>query len=106
MLFSLALIMIMGFSLSGIFNRLHLPGLLGMILTGIVLGPFTLNLISEDILNISTELRQIALIIILTRAGLAIDIKDLKKWEDQQCSCALCLPLSKFWQSCASHPYS
>lgn len=79
MLLSLALIMIMGFSLSGIFNRIHLPGLLGMILTGIILGPFTLNFISEDILNISTELRQIALIIILTRAGLAIDIKDLKK---------------------------
>jgi len=69
----------MGFSLSGIFNRLKLPGLLGMILTGIVLGPYVLNLISEDILNISAELRQIALIIILTRAGLAIDIADLKK---------------------------
>ena len=69
----------MGFSLSGIFNRLKLPGLLGMILTGIVLGPYVLNLISEDILNISADLRQIALIIILTRAGLAIDIADLKK---------------------------
>lgn len=79
MLLSLSLILIMGFSLSGIFNRLKLPGLLGMILTGIVLGPYVLNLISEDILNISAELRQIALIIILTRAGLAIDIADLKK---------------------------
>lgn len=79
MLFSLSLILIVGFSLSGIFNRLRLPGLLGMILTGIILGPYALNLISPDILDISSDLREIALIIILTRAGLNIDIKDLKK---------------------------
>ena len=79
MLFSLSLILILGFSLSGIFNRLKLPGLLGMILTGIILGPYALNLISPDILDISSDLREIALIIILTRAGLNIDIKDLKK---------------------------
>lgn len=79
MLFSLSLILIIGFSLSGIFKRLNLPGLLGMILTGIILGPYTLNLISEDILNISSELRQIALIVILMRAGLTVDINDLKK---------------------------
>ena len=79
MLFSLSLILILGFSLSGIFNRLRLPGLLGMILTGIILGPYVLNLISPDILDISSDLREIALIIILTRAGLNIDIKDLKK---------------------------
>ena len=79
MLFSLSLILILGFSLSGIFNRLKLPGLLGMILTGIILGPYALNLISPDILDISSDLREIALIIILTRAGLNIDIKDLKR---------------------------
>ena len=79
MLLSLSLIMIVGFSLSGILGKLRLPGLLGMILTGIALGPYALDLISDDILNISAELRQIALIIILTRAGLAIDIKDLKR---------------------------
>ncbi|WP_313568708.1 cation:proton antiporter [Acetoanaerobium noterae] len=79
MLFSLSMILILGFSLSGIFNRLRLPGLLGMILTGIILGPYALNLISPDILDISSDLREIALIIILTRAGLNIDIKDLKK---------------------------
>ncbi len=79
MLLSLSLIIIVGFSLSGILGKLRLPGLLGMILTGIALGPYALNLISDDILNISAELRQIALIIILTRAGLAIDIKDLKR---------------------------
>ena len=79
MLFSLSLILIIGFSLSGIFKYFKLPGLLGMILTGIILGPYTLNLISKDILNISSELRQIALIVILMRAGLTVDINDLKK---------------------------
>ncbi|MFT9494454.1 cation:proton antiporter [Anaerosolibacter sp.] len=79
MLFSLALILIIGFSLSGILNRLRIPGLLGMILTGIILGPYALNLISPDILHVSADLREIALIVILTRAGLSIDINDLKK---------------------------
>lgn len=79
MLLSLALIMIIGFGLSGIFTRLRLPGFLGMIITGIVLGPNILNLISSDILNISKDLREIALIVILTRAGLSIDLKDLRR---------------------------
>jgi len=79
MLLSLALILMTGFSLSGIFNRLRIPGLLGMILTGMVLGPYALDLISTDILNISIELRQISLIVILTRAGLSIDLEDLRR---------------------------
>lgn len=79
MLLSLALILIIGFSLGGIFNRFKLPSLLGMILTGILIGPYTLDLISDDILNISADLREIALIVILMRAGLTIDLKDLKK---------------------------
>lgn len=79
MLLSLALIIIIGFALSGIFKYFKLPGLLGMIITGIILGPYALNLISEDILNISSELRKIALIVILMRAGLTIDLNDLKK---------------------------
>ncbi|MBU3197080.1 cation:proton antiporter [Clostridium algidicarnis] len=79
MLFSLALILIIGFTLSGILNRLRLPGILGMLITGVILGPFVLNLISPDILNISKDLRQIALIVILSRAGLSLDVKDLKK---------------------------
>ena len=78
MLFSLTLILIIGFSLSGIFQKLKLPGFLGMLITGIILGPYVLNLISPDILNISADLREIALIVILIRAGLALDIKDLK----------------------------
>jgi NhaP-type Na+/H+ or K+/H+ antiporter len=79
MLFSLSLIIIIGFVLSGILNKLKIPGLLGMILTGILLGPYVLNLITPDILNISSDLREIALIVILTRAGLSIDINDLKR---------------------------
>ncbi|MHB1151169.1 MAG: cation:proton antiporter [Eubacteriales bacterium] len=79
MLISLALILICGFTLSGIFQKLHLPGLLGMIITGIILGPFVLNLIDSNILAVSADLREIALIIILVRAGLSLDIRDLKK---------------------------
>lgn len=79
MLFSLALIVIIGFSLSGIFIKLKLPGLLGMILTGVLLGPHVLNMISPEILTLSSDLREIALIVILIRAGLSIDLKDLKR---------------------------
>lgn len=79
MLFSLSLILIIGFSLSGILNRFRIPGLIGLIFTGIILGPHGLNLISSDILNISKDLREIALIVILLRAGLSLDLKDLKK---------------------------
>lgn len=79
MLISVALILIFGFILSGIFNKIHIPGLLGMLVAGIVLGPHVLNLIDPSILQISADLREIALIVILVRAGLSLDIKDLKK---------------------------
>lgn len=79
MLFSLALIFLCGLILGSIFNRLKLPSLLGMLITGILLGPYSLNLLSPNLLNISVDLRQIALIIILTRAGLALDFSDLLK---------------------------
>lgn len=79
MLTSIALIILVGLSLAFIFGKLKLPRLIGMILTGIILGPYMLNVLDPTILNISSELRQIALVIILTRAGLALDIKDLKK---------------------------
>ena len=79
MLFSLSLIMIIGFTLSGIFNRIKIPGIIAMIITGIVLGPYVLDYISEDILNISPDLREIALIVILLKAGLTLDLEDLKK---------------------------
>lgn len=79
MLLSLALIFLCGLALGGIFWKLHLPQLLGMLLTGILLGPYVLNLLDSSILGISADLRQIALIIILTRAGLNLDLEDLKK---------------------------
>lgn len=79
MLTSLALIFLMGMSLGLIFKKLKLPSLLGMLITGIVLGPYALNFLDDSILSISADLRQLALIIILTRAGLALDMKDLLK---------------------------
>lgn len=79
MLFSLALILVCGLTFGGIMQKLKLPSLLGMIITGVVLGPYVFNLILPDILNISADLREIALIVILTRAGLALDLEDLKK---------------------------
>lgn len=79
MLLSIALILIVGMSMGWICRKIKLPSLLGMLLTGIVLGPYVLNLIDAGILNISAELRKIALIIILTRAGLGLDVSGLKK---------------------------
>lgn len=79
MLFSIALILVYGMFLGWICKKLHLPSLLGMIITGIILGPYALNLIDESIISISSDLRRIALIIILMRAGLSLNISDLKK---------------------------
>ena len=79
MLLSIALILIVGMLLGWICKKVHLPSLLGMIVTGIILGPFALDWIDGSILGISPELRKIALIIILARAGLSLDIYDLKK---------------------------
>ena len=79
MLLSLALVFLCGMTLGKLFEMLKLPRLLGMIITGIILGPYALNMLDGSILNISAELRQIALIIILTRAGLNLDVDDLKK---------------------------
>ena len=79
MLTSIALILLSGLFFSFIFTKMKLPGLLGMILVGIALGPHAMNLIDTSILNISADLRQIALVIILTRAGLSLNITDLKK---------------------------
>ena len=79
MLLSVSLILIVGMSMGWICQKVKLPSLLGMLLTGIVLGPYVLNLLDESILGISPELRKIALIIILTRAGLGLDVSGLKK---------------------------
>lgn len=79
MLTSLSLVFLLGMLLSQAFQKIRLPGLLGMLLTGMILGPYALNMLDGSILGISADLRQIALIIILTRAGLSLDIQDLKK---------------------------
>lgn len=79
MLTSLAYIFLSGLILGHFFSKLRLPALLGMLVTGIIMGPFALDLIAPSLLSVSTELRQAALVVILLRAGLALDIHDLKK---------------------------
>jgi len=79
MLLSLGLIFTIGLVLGEIFGKVKLPRFVGMIVTGILLGPFVFNLISVEILNVSTELRTIALVVILLRAGLSLDVSDLKQ---------------------------
>ena len=79
MLTSLALIFLVGLSLAVIFGKLKLPRLIGMLLTGILLGPFVLDFFDPQILGISAELRKMALVIILIKAGLSLNFSDLKK---------------------------
>ena len=79
MLTSIAIILLFGLLVGWIFSKVKLPSLLGMIIVGIVLSPHCLNLVDDSILTISGDLRQIALVIILTRAGLSLNFSDLKK---------------------------
>ena len=79
MLNSLALIFLAGLSLAAICQRIKLPRIIGMLMTSIILGPFVLNLLDPSILGISSDLRQMALVIILIKAGLSLNISDLKK---------------------------
>ena len=79
MLFSLALIFLVGLSAAAIFQLIGLPRIIGMLATGIVIGPYVLDLLDPSVLGISSELRQIALIIILIKAGLSLNLSDLKK---------------------------
>lgn len=79
MLTSIAIIFLMGLLLGKIFNVFKLPSLLGYILTGVIISPYALNIVDESLLNIASQIRQIALVVILTRAGLSLNIKELKK---------------------------
>jgi NhaP-type Na+/H+ or K+/H+ antiporter len=79
MITSIGLMLILGLATNALFNRMKLPGLLGMLLLGIVLGPYALNWLSPGLLAISAELRKFALIVILLRAGLGISKTELKK---------------------------
>ena len=79
MLASLSLIFIVGLAMGAICQKLKLPRIIGILVTGIVLGQYVLDLLDPSILSISAELRKLALIIILLKAGLSLDLKDLKK---------------------------
>lgn len=79
MLTSLALIFLSGLLLASVFEKLKLPRIIGMLLAGILLGPYVLNLLDDSVLSISSDLRQMALIIILIKAGLSLNLSDLKK---------------------------
>lgn len=79
MLKIIALIMLIGMSSGWVCRKVKLPGLLGMLFTGIILGPYVLNLLDSSILLVSADIRKIALVIILTRAGLTLNLEDLKK---------------------------
>ena len=79
MLTSLALIFLLGLALAALCQRLHLPRILGMLATGILLGPCALNVLDGSILSISADLRKLALVIILIKAGLSLDLNDLKR---------------------------
>ena len=79
MLLSLAIVFLVGLSVSAIVQQLKLPRIIGMLAVGIITGPYVLDLLDPSILGISSELRQIALIIILIKAGLSLDLSDLKK---------------------------
>lgn len=79
MLTSLALVFLIGLTLASVCQRINLPRIIGMLITGVLIGPHVLNLLDESILGISTDLRQMALVIILIKAGLSLNIEDLKK---------------------------
>ncbi len=79
MLASLSLIFLVGLTMGAICQKLKMPRIIGMLVTGIVLGPYVLDFLDPSILSISSELRKLALIIILLKAGLSLDLKDLKK---------------------------
>lgn len=79
MLISIAVILMSGLLLGTLCKKMRIPGLFGMIIAGIIIGPYCANLIDDSILNISAEIRRIALIIILIRAGLKLNLEDLKK---------------------------
>ena len=79
MLTSLALVFLIGLAMAALCQQLHLPRIIGMLLTGILLGPYVLNWLDPSILSISSDLRQMALIIILIKAGLSLNLADLKK---------------------------
>ena len=93
MLTSLALIFLVGLSFAAICQKIKLPRIIGMLITGIILVPYVLDLLDSSILGISSELRQMALVIILIKAGLSLNLKDL--YVHHPAPYAVLLPLSR-----------
>lgn len=79
MLTSIAIILLLGYVSGWLFSKMKLPSLIGMILLGICIGPYALNVLDSSLLEISSSIRQVALVIILTRAGLSLNLEDLKR---------------------------
>ena len=97
MLTSLSLIFLVGLAMGAICQRLKLPRIIGMLATGIALGPYVLDMLDPSILSISSELRKMALIIILIKAGLSLDLSDLKKAGRPAVLLSFVLQLSSLW---------
>ncbi len=97
MLTSLALIFLVGLAVAALCQKLRLPRIIGMLFTGILLGPYVLNLLDPSILSVSADLRQLALVIILIKAGLSLNLRSLKRWAVRPCSCPACPPPLRFW---------
>ena len=103
MLTSIAIILLLGLLVGWLFSKIKLPSLLGMIIVGIIISPHCLNLVDDSILAISGDLRQIALVIILTRAGLSLNFSDLKKvGRPAILMCFVPATIENYWHSC--HP--
>ena len=85
MLTSLAFVFLAGLAAAALCQQLHLPRIIGMLAVGVVLGPCVLNVLDDSILSISADLRQMALIIILLKAGLSLNLADLKKVGRRRC---------------------
>mgnify|MGYP000252468492 FL=1 len=96
MLTSLGLVLLLGMALGALAKRLKLPSLVGMLIAGMILGPYALDLLSDSLLNISADLRQLALIIILTRADCPWMWRRSSGWGGRLFSCALCPPALRF----------
>ena len=79
MLTSLSLIFLLGLAMAAVCTQIKLPSIIGMLITGIIIGPYALNLLDPSIIEMSSDLRKVALVIILIKAGMSFDLKDLKK---------------------------
>ena len=102
MLTSLSFVFLLGLAMAALCQRIKIPRIIGMLLTGILLGPCVLNWLSDSVLGISSELRQMALIIILLKAGLSLNLADLKK-VGRPALMMSCFPRSQIWLREAVH---